>query len=363
MNRKNNSSCIAMRNVILSLAVVIVASCLTAYSKPVNSNTERFKLAAEYSRQHRGLSMLVVENNKVVFEDYQNGHSADQSHRLASGTKSFSGAILAAAIEDGLVTSFDEAVSETILEWKGDSLKARITLRQLLSLTSGIDAGNVGRPPTYSEAVKYPVRFSAGQKFQYGPAPFQIFGEVMRRKLANRNESVLDYLKRRILDPIGLKVSRWRMQDGQPNLPSGAFLTAREWAKFGQLLVNRGKWKNKQILKKRLLDELSKGSKANPNYGLTFWLNRSSDGNASIAEAKPSRSQRILSLLNIRPETDRISQDGFGKGIPKDIMVAAGAGKQRLYIIPFRNLVVVRQGRQSRFEDHKFMNRLLFGKK
>ena len=104
--------------------------------------------------------------------------------------------------------------------------------------------------------------------------PFQIFGEVMRRKLAPKKESVMDYLKRRILNPIGLKVAFWRNgSDGNPLLPQGANLTAREWVKFGQFLKNGGKWNGKQIVPKKLLDELVVGSKANPAYGMTFWLN------------------------------------------------------------------------------------------
>ena len=62
------------------------------------------------------------------------------------------------------------------------------------------------------------AKFWPGQSFQYGPIPYQIFGELMRRKLAEKNESVEAYLKRRILDPIGLglenfdAIGRYRTQ-------------------------------------------------------------------------------------------------------------------------------------------------------
>ncbi len=130
-----------------------------AQSKPAITEADRYKLAAEYSREFRGLSVLIMKGDKVVFEEYQNGHSADKPWMLASGTKSFSGVMLAAAIEDGLVTSFDEKVSDTITEWKSDPRKARITIRQLLSLTSGIDAGQIGRVPTYTEAKDFSTKY------------------------------------------------------------------------------------------------------------------------------------------------------------------------------------------------------------
>lgn len=338
--------------------IALTVSCASAQSKPSNEQT-RFKLAADYSKDFRGLSVLVMKGDRVVFEEYQNGFTAAEAHLLASGTKSFSGVLLAAAIEDKLVKDFDEKVSETLTEWRSDPQKSRITLRQLLSLTSGIDAGAIGRPPAYAEAINFSVKFGAGERFEYGPVPFQIFGEVMRRKLAPKKETVMDYLQRRIFEPIGLKYADWTMRDGQPNLPSGAYLSAREWLKFGQFLKNGGKWNGKQLVAKKLLDELVTGSKINPNYGLTFWLNRAHDGSARLAEKTPSRLQQ---LLDIQPETDQISLRGIDKNLPHDIFMAAGAGKQRLYVIPSLDLVVVRQGRQSRFDDREFLQRLILGK-
>jgi len=310
-------------------------------SRPL-TEPERYRLAAEYSTENRGRAVLVMKGDKIVFEDYENGHAAETPWFLASGTKSFSGVMLAAAIEDRLVKGFDEKVSETITEWKSDKRKANITLRQLLSLTSGIDAGQIGRVPDYREAIDFPVSSEAGTRFEYGPAPFQIFGEVMRRKLLPRKESVMDYLKKRVLEPIGLKVAFWRTSDGNPLLPQGASLTAREWIKFGIFLKNGGKWNGKQIVGKKLLDELVTGSKANPAYGITFWLNAEGTSPAGMPVA-------------MRLETAN------GDAV-KDLFMAAGAGNQRLYIIPSKDLVIVRFASFGKFDDREFLGRLIFGK-
>lgn len=320
-----------------------------------DSKPSPYRSAADYSREARGLSILVMKGDKVVFEEYHNGHDAESPWMLASGTKSFAGVILAAAIEDGLIKGFDEKVSDTITEWKNDPQRASVTLRELLTLTSGIDGGQIGRPPTYSAAIKTPMNYRPGEKFEYGPVPFQVFGEVMRRKLLPKNESVMDYLERRILNPLGLKAARWTMQEGQPNLPSGAYLTAREWVKFGRFLKDGGKWNGKQIIKKSLLDELVAGSKTNPNYGLTFWLNRAYDGEASVAE----NGSRLRRLTGREAGTTRMSERGIGHTVPADTYMAAGAGNQRLYIIPSLDMVIVRQGRQAEFDDREFLVRLL----
>ncbi len=332
--------------VFLSLSFVLIISfggAVGAQNSKTLPEAARYKLAAEYSSENRGRAVLVIKGDKSVFEEYQNGHSAETAWFLASGTKSFAGVMLAAAIEDKLFKGFDEKISETITEWKTDKQKADITLRQLLSLTSGIDAGQIGRVPDYSDALSFPVESPAGTRFEYGPAPFQIFGEVMRRKLSPRKESVMDYLKRRILDPIGLKVAFWRNgRDGNPLLPQGAQLTAREWIKFGLFLKNGGKWNGKQIVAKKLLDELVVGTKANPAYGITFWLNR--DGFDPRGQTQLMRIEKVN-----------------GEEI-KDFYMAAGAGNQRLYIIPSKDLVIVRYGDFGSYDDREFLGRLIFGK-
>lgn len=341
--------------------LVFLSACASAQMK-TNALTEqeRFQLAADYSRNYRGLSVLIIKGDRIVFEEYQNGFTANDAQMLASGTKSFNGVMAVAAQEDGLL-KLDEKVSETITEWKADARKSQITIRQLLTLTSGIDTGQNGRPPVYSEAIKFDSKYEPGTTFEYGPAPFQIFGELLRRKL--KTETPLDYLKRRILNPIGLNVASWTHQEGQPNLPSGAFLTAREWAKFGLFLKNGGKLEGKQIVSKKLLDECFQGTRANPNYGITFWLNRSNISDANVAEKTNGRQQGLQDSLSIEPETTRISRQGISARLPKDLFMAAGAGKQRLYIIPSLDLVVVRQGRQARFEDEEFLQKLIFGRK
>lgn len=333
---------------------LIMATVLTVASvsyvlaqKPTPGEKERFALASAYSRENRGVSVLVMKGDKVVFEEYQNGRTADTAWILASGTKSFTGVLLAAAIEDKLVRGFDEKVAETITEWKGDKRKEQITLRQLLSLTSGISAGQIGRVPTYAEAVKSPAIYEPGTRFEYGPVPFQIFGEVLTRKLKPRNETVMSYLNRRILDPIGMKYGNWRSLDGQPLLPQGASLTAREWAKFGLLLKDRGKWKGKHIISAKLLDELSIGTKANPAYGVSFWLNKtggSGPGGRAIGGA-----------------VEEITKNGIANDV-RDLFMAAGAGNQRLYIIRSLDMVVVRQGAFGEWDDREFISLLLTGK-
>ena len=350
---------VARRFVLTALGFILVASTPITWAVTIKTasaaslspkDLAAYQQAAAYSSAHRGLSMVVVKNGKIVFEDYAEGHSADEPHNLFSGTKSFSCAIAVAAAQDRLL-SLDEPVSRTITEWQTDPQKSEITIRQLLSLTSGIDAGPNGSilshmfssTPPYAESINAPLLHSPGTKFQYGAIPFQIFGELMQRKLNAIGETPRQYLTRRVLDPIGLKVDSWNTtKDGDAKLSAGAFLTAREWAKYGQLILNGGQWGNAEVLNGNFLSECFKGSPVNPGYGLTFWL--PANGGINSEGGSAAKASEKLRAIHI----------------PGPIVKAAGVGGQKLYVIPSENMVIVRQASRLPlwgwgFEDAEFL--------
>lgn len=286
-------------------------------------NPASYEAAAQYLESVNGHAMLVYEDGKLAFERYMNGHTAEKPHLLASGTKSFSGFMAVAAQEDGLLT-LDEKLCDTITEWKDDPEKKDITIRQLLSLSSGIAGGDNMRPPSYKEAVAAAkVTGAPGTRFQYGPVPYQLFGELMRRKLvqSGKAKDPLDYLQQRLFTPLGMRYEMWREDaDKMPHLPSGAFFTAREWAKFGLFILNGGSWDGKQIVKPESLAECFKPAAANPSYGMTFW------------KAKPE------------------------DPIP-DLVMAAGKGKQKLFMIPSKKLLIVQFADAERsYREEKFLS-------
>lgn len=323
------------------------------------------RAAADYNARLGGVSMLVMRDGRTVFEDYPNGGGPDKAWELASGTKSFWGVAAAVAVRDGLLT-LDEKASDTLTEWRADKAKAAITIRQILSLTSGLKPAPIGRPPAYLDAIAAPSVAPAGTRFDYGPLNYQIFGEIMRRKLerfeGGRFKTPLDYLTARILDPLGVKPAAWRKgADGYPHLPSGAALTARDWTKFGEFvrlerLAAKDPTPRKSgaiLLDAKAFAENFEGSAVNAAYGLTWWLNRKPSAEAYEA----SRTMQVASDLYNHPRRDEL---------PADLFMAAGAGNQRLYIIPSKGLVVVRQypkvfefGRRGQIRDYSDVDFLL----
>src|SRR4030095_9516783 len=100
--------------------------------------------AAKYSESKRGVSMLVMQNGRTIFEHYANGGSAHGRGPIFSGTKSFWGSAALAAARDGLF-KLDDPVSDTITEWKSDPRKSQITIRELLNQTDGIERASRDR--------------------------------------------------------------------------------------------------------------------------------------------------------------------------------------------------------------------------
>ena len=291
------------------------AAC-TALASPALAQASDFAEGAAYSAERRGVSFLVMRRGEVIFEDYANEGAPERGWELASGTKSFTGVMAAAAIRDDLIASWDERAVDTLSEWRNDD-RRHITIRHLLSLTSGITGGPIARPPTYADAIAQQAEATPGARFAYGPTPFQIFGEIIRRKT---NGDPLAYLQRRIFDPLDIEPQRWRRgADGMPHLPSGAALTARDWARFGWFVMQGGEGR----VDRAALAQCFEGSRANPGYGLSWWLLR----NGLIP---PGRNAGL--------EIDTALSERLG-----GVSMAAGAGNQRLYLIPALDLVVVRQ--------------------
>src|SRR5438045_9631398 len=96
-------------------------------------NPKALEAAAAYSRAAGGTSFLAVQNGQTLLEQ-----SAGEARKIYSGTKAFWGLAALAAAEDGLL-NLDEHVADTIDSWKRDPRKSRVTIRQLLACSAGID--------------------------------------------------------------------------------------------------------------------------------------------------------------------------------------------------------------------------------
>ena len=339
------------RRSILSILAFAIATSTIAFAELQPAACAR---AAKYSESKRGISMLVMQNDRTIFEHYGNGGSAEIRWPIFSGTKNFWGIAALAAVRDGLIR-LDDRVADTITEWKNDPRKSQITIRQLLNFTDGIEEASRLHSESIRDRNAIAIRLSnvatPGSVFTYGPSHLQIFSELLRRKLNGRRTTA--YLEEQVLSPLGLSGLEYKKDArGNPLLATGFHLTAREWSRLGELVLGRGNYRGQQILPEDLLRQAFAGSRANSSYGLTFWLNRGA----------PSAREVDVENMLARPW----QQESWGdacicKDTPSDMVVGLGSGYQRLFIIPSMNALIVRQGLNAKFSDAKFL-RMVLGK-
>ena len=298
--------------------------------------------------------MLVMQNGRIISEHYANGGSSNRRWPIFSGTKSFWGIAALIAAKEGLF-KLDDPVSDTITEWKSDPRKSQITIRQLLNQTDGIEGASRLQRATIRDrngmAIALPIVADPGSAFIYGPSHLQIFCELLRRKLGGRN--VINYFESHVTNRLGLRDLEYKKDARGNPLPATGFqLTAREWARLGELVIGNGSYHGRQIVASDVLREAFVGSQINPVYGLTLWLNR---------EASNGREADLEKMLDLAWQNAHWSGVCICKDAPADMVVALGSHYQRLFIIPSLKAVIVRQGSGGNFSDAQFL-RLILGR-
>jgi CubicO group peptidase (beta-lactamase class C family) len=274
-----------------------------------------FAKAWDYAKSRGSDSLVVMVDGKVVYEV---GDIDDKNQLLASGTKSFTGTAMACAVQDKLISGWDEKLEVAIPEWKDDA-RGDITYRQLFGLNSGLDTKTSGgsfTAPPEEEILAVKRKFAPGRRFEYGPMPFNVFSLALERKL--KGEKIKDYLGRRVFKPLGMAVSfRNVSDDGRVQIAGMGMCSPKDWVKLGELWRNNGNLNGKQLWDAKAFSEVTKNHGPGAQYGLSFWL--SPEGNP---------------------------RNGGGvNGEFEGMFLAAGAGMQLNIVVPTEKAVVVRTGR------------------
>ena len=339
----------------MMLALTLPANGGLARSRAGSPAADRIRLAADYSAANRGKSLLVLQQGRVLHEAYPNGFGANEAHKIYSGTKSFWCLAALAAEEEGILRLKDRA-ADTITEWQGDRLKSRITIRQLLDFSSGLDPffelHEDGIKDRDRLAVNRQLAAEPGAAFIYGPCSLQVFHEILKRKLAPRGQTPTHYLESHVLRPLGLGPQRYVAdRSGNPLLAAGFLLSARQWAQMGKAVLNES---NHVAPPDAIADGSGHGSRVNAAFGLGFWNNNTA-GRGSAWEVD------VEAMLHEKWPKQRWRNACLSRSAPSDLVASIGSGAQRLYVVPSQDLVIVRQGGDSAFSDAKFL-RLLFGR-
>jgi CubicO group peptidase (beta-lactamase class C family) len=215
------------------------------------------------------LSLLVWRHGALGYERYVHGGAGDQPVNVKSVSKSFLSALLGVAIAEGKVKSLDQRVAEVLPDSyrpvggqlftdarrKSDSLRQRVTLRHLLTMTSGLAWDESNAPLVYALLMSSnPVRFAAelpvlaepGARFNYATASSHLLAGALAHLVGG---SLRELGERSLFGPAGITVSRWDADPEGVNFGgSEMLLTTREMLKLGILYLQGGKVGDRQIV-------------------------------------------------------------------------------------------------------------------
>lgn len=328
-----------------SLLALVFPFFQAAVIEPLSA--ERLQAVAAYSAAHGGHALLISQDGKILHESYTNGHSKREPHRIYSGTKAFWCLTAFAAEKDGLF-DLDDPVSDTLTEWRDDPRRGKITVRQLLDFSSGMEPvfglhDNEYKDRT-SSALKASIVGTPGKSFIYGPAALQVYHEVLRRKLKAEKQTPVRYLERKVLGPLDLGPQRYLAdQGGAPLLAAGFMQTASQWSGLGRWLLKH----------EDIIAQINPGG-ANRAYGFGFWNNRA-------AESKSAREVDVEDMLDKKWHEQSWRDACLCRDAPADLIACIGSYGQRLYLAPSQKLVILRLAKDSKPDDAEML-RLLFGK-
>jgi CubicO group peptidase (beta-lactamase class C family) len=293
-------------------------------------------------------ALLVVRDDKIVYEWYAEGHGPDRKQGTASLAKAIvGGSSLMVALQDHRM-EIDDPASKYIAAWRDDSQKKRITIRHLATHTSGIEDAEQDdiehmqlpgwkgafwkrTPDPFSIAIhQAPAIFPAGSSYAYSNPGMAALAYSVTASLRGAPQTdIRALLKARLFDPLGIPESHWSIGYNQAYQVDGLTLyanwggglfTPRATARIGQLMLHQGEWEGKRLVNRLLAQTMTTyagmpiqarpPSRPGPSSGLCWWLNF----------------------------------DGVWSNVPRDAFAGAGAGQELLLVVPSLDLIVVRNG-------------------
>ncbi|MBB4613891.1 serine hydrolase domain-containing protein [Novosphingobium taihuense] len=213
-------------------------------------------------------ALLIMKDGRIVTEIYRNGSNERTRFMGWSMTKSVTSTLVGAALEDGLIASLDDQITRYLPELKGSGYDG-VTIRQILQMRSGVayeeryDFANPGIAASnhINALVKNVVRFAdaartikrahkPGEVFAYKTIDTAVLGWLIERVSGG---SVAAYTARKLWEPLGTEADGFYIMDGQPGTGrefsgAGYNATLRDWARFGQMMLNGGIANGKRVV-------------------------------------------------------------------------------------------------------------------
>lgn len=279
----------------------------------LNWNTSKLEEVKSFLIAENTKSFVILVNGRIAVEEYYNGHTASATWQWNSAGKTLVTATTGIAQQNSLV-DLDRKVSDYIgTGWTSATTQQEdlITVKNLLSMTSGLDD-----TPQLVIKANLTHLADAGTRWAYG----NVFQRLMNVVEDASGVEFEEYFNNELRDKIGME-GFWN---------SGLVYriyhsNTRSMARFGLLASQNGNWDGAQIIDEDFFIESKTTSQnINPSYGYLWWLN--------------GKSKYML------PSTQMEFTGQLVPNAPTDIVAAMGKDEQRIYIVPSKELVIIRMG-------------------
>lgn len=263
-------------------------------------------------------AFIVLKNGRIVVEKYFGTFTADSNWYWASAGKTMTAMLVGIAQQEGLLNINNRTSQYLGTGWTSLPLLKEnlITVKHQLTMTTGLDDGVADNDCTLPSCLTY--KADAGNRWAYHNAPYTLLDKVVE------NASSLtynQYFQQKIRSKIGMN-GLW-LQTGSNNV---YYSTARSMARFGLLLLNKGKWDVTTVLSDSnyFNAQINTANNFNLSYGYLTWLN--------------GKNSHML------PTTQFVFNGFMVPNAPADMYAALGKNDQKIYVVPSQNLVVIRMG-------------------
>jgi CubicO group peptidase (beta-lactamase class C family) len=272
--------------------IVLSAACLacsgSAAAAPARSATTpatpaRIDPAALAALEQRAKDSesdaVVIYQDGVLVAEWYFGKPEGPIEAM-SATKSIVNLAIGRLLDTGALHSLDQPVSELFPEWR-QGKKRTITIRQLMNHTSGLqnepraDLEIYPSPDFIQLALAAELSDPPGSRFAYNNKAINLLAAIVQRASGQRMDQ---YLRDQIFTPMGITDFAWSLDPaGSPQGMAGFQVRARDLAKLGQMMLDRGVWHGKRVLSAAWIAESTQPSQSMvPRCGLLWWLLRDS---------------------------------------------------------------------------------------
>jgi len=262
-----------------------IASSENPQPWPMHADYNSVKATETLTKRNESLgtvAFLIIKNDSIWFEEYAEGYGVDSKTNSFSMAKSITSALLGKAIQEGHIEGLDQPIGDFFEQFANDAT----TVGDLSSMSSGLDWDESYVSPFSVTARSYydddlaetilnlKVIEAPGQSFKYLSGNSQLLGMVIEKATGQK---LANYLSETLWKPMGAEQPALWQLDDETNQLAKTFCciasNARDFARFGKLYKDYGKWNGVQLLDSSFVaTSIVPRFEASPEYGYGFWL-------------------------------------------------------------------------------------------